>query len=98
MLPWRLVSAEGSSLQMHVELGDPGCVTLQGVHVNEWSDAVEVTVTGTVARRDSCFPAREAILVTVTLDAPLGNRSLQGCILEHDPVETRTSCEEILTY
>jgi hypothetical protein len=90
------ISVEASELLLLVELGDPRCVALWDVTTDETNSVVKVAVEGVVVRQEACFPAREGVLVWVSLTSSLAERRLEGCDLEHDPAETRTSCGEIV--
>ena len=76
---WALRSPPaGESLKLTVAVGLP-CNRLQAVQVEETASAV--TLSATVRRSDescdSMFVSKE---VAVTLDRPLGDRALLGCV------------------
>jgi hypothetical protein len=80
-IPWRLLEADGRTLDLQVQAGGPPCDGVRSVDVVERRRTVEVTVRAGSTPGARCGPGAAAVLgtfpVTVRLHAPLGSRTLR---------------------
>ncbi len=87
---WRpLPHAEGSEVPIFIHVGTSGCATLDRIEVDESSDTVTIAAYASDLLRAPCAAVMVEETVTVTLDAPLGDRTLRGCF----PADPAADCE-----
>jgi hypothetical protein len=95
--PWHLEMVDGDRLVIRVEVGEPVCEQVARVEIDESADTVRLTAVTTILKVTACPQLRNYEPVNVTLEAPLGNRDLLGCLLERAPAsDPRTSCNETI--
>ncbi len=78
-MPWKLsgLSADGKTVMIYYVDGDGSCTTAAGVVVRQTGKYVSIQPVSTVDTTQSACPAMiKHGWVRVTLDAPLGNRTL----------------------
>lgn len=84
-LPWNVLENDGRDLTIGIRKGSDQCERLAGVEVIETPDDVEILAINGPPPPDSrvCPPVLEIRRFTVTLEEPLGDRTLTGC--QSDP-------------
>jgi len=91
-----LSGAEDKRLEISVMTMGADCQQFTDVDVYELDQSVEIRAWVEELPADGCYAARLYNPVTVTLAAPLSDRTLLGCIEVSPPHDTRESCAEIV--
>lgn len=98
---WVLQEAAGRRLTLMVPMGGADCFRFSGVDVLETAEQVEIRAwVEDFSRGRACFTGLTLETVAVDLRAPLGQRRLDGCLLEqsHAAFKDRASCAEIVPW
>ena len=77
--PWEATSAEGNEVTLRVFTGSVDCGELGTIETTESDEAVEIHAYIHEIGNGTCAALAGEAAATVTLDAPLGNRTLTGC-------------------
>jgi len=83
--PWEATSAEGNEVTLNVFTGSVDCGELGRIETAESDEKVEIRAYIHEIGNGACAALAGEERATVTLDAPLGDRTLTGC----DPEGTR---------
>ena len=89
---WIVESVSGDNVVIRV---DVGCVGLNSIDVTESDATVDIRAwVGRPSPSAICLEARVYYTVTVSLDQPLGERMLTGCLVGSQPDDLRTDCRD----
>lgn len=94
---WVLREVAGRRLTLMVPMGGSDCYRLDGVDVIETADSVEIRAwVENLDQGRGCFAVLTMEAIAVDLRAPVGQRRLEGCLLErsHPQFKDRASCAE----
>lgn len=100
--PWNPMTALNGQEQ-EVAIGAPGCNELGEVEVTESENDVSIETSRISLPEEDCQAMLGTEVITVALDAPLGDRELHGCdpfesgaddCRRHDPHRLSTSSED----
>lgn len=83
---WQLMENSGTDLTIGIHMADRACERLADVRVRESAEEVAIEAFGArVPGNRVCTMALVLRRYTVTLERPLGDRTLTGCIAEGRP-------------
>jgi hypothetical protein len=95
-VPW-VVFGVDSALELGAMTMGADCQRFAGVDVIESENGVEIQAWVEELVSDRCAMASRIALTSVTLDAPLGTRTLTGCMIgESGPYSTRVDCAQLV--
>ncbi len=84
---WTVSEPAGTEFPLTVWIG--GCGTFDRLDVDETADVVTIDAIVVETEGSECATVMRDVSTTVTLDAPLGDRDLRGCL----PADPDVDCQ-----